>query len=250
MTTVAPSLVRIETAGRVGTITLDRPQVHNALNREMVAALSAACARLDDDPQIHVVTIRGEGKSFCSGLDRREPLAPDLQRLLLEGLGDREALYRMRKPTIAALSGAVMGAGLELALCADFLLGDDSCQFAFPEIGLGGMPGAGGTLRMALRTRLPQAMQACMTGRRLGAAEALAMGLLDAVHPAALLPTRVDELAQSIAAQPLAPLLLIKQSIRTLHQPLLAAAMPLQSLSSYACIVARGLPHAAAPGSG
>jgi len=236
------ALLEIERDERVATVFLARPNVHNALNRDLIAQLSAACAALDADPEVHVVVIAGRGRSFCSGLDRAEALTPDLQKLVLDGFGDREALYRVRKPTIAAVSGAVFGAGFELALCADFLLADASATFAFPEIGLNGMPGAGGTLRLALHIGPQAAMELCITGRRLGAEEARQLGLISEVIAPDALQAKAQTLARSLAAQPLAPTMLIKQSIRSLQQPALANAMPLQTLSSYACILGRAVP--------
>lgn len=236
------NLVSVRREGRIATLVLERPEVHNALNWAMVEQLSRACADLDADSGVHVVVITGRGRSFCSGMDRSEPAVADLHRLVLEGFGDREALYRLRKPTVGALAGAVLGAGFELALSADMLLADDTVSFAFPEIAMSGMPGAGGTLRLAARLGVDRAMELCMTGRKLGAEEALAHGLVMAVHrPEDLLPQAMA-LAARIADQALAPLMLIKQAVRSASQAALATSMPLETLSSYACILGRAIP--------
>ncbi|MGE0799610.1 MAG: enoyl-CoA hydratase/isomerase family protein [Lautropia sp.] len=226
----------------MATLVLDRPKMHNAMNRALVAQLSQACAELDADAGVHVVVITGAGKSFCSGMDRAEPPTADLQQLVIDGFGDREALYRLRKPTIAAVSGAAFGSGFELALCADILLADTTASFALPEITFNGMPGAGGTVRLAARAGLQHAMEICCSGRRVSSDEALALGIAMQVHePARLLP-EATALAARMAAQSLAPLMLIKQGLRSAQQAALASSLPLQTLASYTCILGRAVP--------
>lgn len=236
--------VTVERDGRVATLVLDRPTVHNAVNPALVAQVAEACAALDVDPAIHVVIVTGRGRSFSAGLDRAAPLKPDLQTLVLDGLGDREALYRLRKPTIGAISGATLGAGCELALCCDMLIADTTAFFSLPEVSFNGAPGAGGAVRLAARVGADRAMEICLTGRRVPSEEAKALGLVMEVCAPDQLQARARALADAIAAQPLAPLMLVKQGVRASLQPGLSAALPLQTLAAYACVLGRALPPA------
>ena len=140
--------VLVQAADGIATIRLNRPRVHNALSRAMVKQLADATYALDLDGTVSVVIVVGEGKSFCAGLDTKEALPVGFPELLRDGLGDREALFRLRKPTIAAVTGAAFGAGLELALMCDLILCDETARFSLPEVTRNGMPGAGGTQRL------------------------------------------------------------------------------------------------------
>ena len=104
--------VLMQAADRIATIRLNRPRVHNALSRAMVEQLADATHALDLDGTVSVVIVVGEGKSFCAGFDTKEALPIGFPELLLDGLGDREALFRLRKPTIAAVTGAAFGTAL------------------------------------------------------------------------------------------------------------------------------------------
>ena len=231
--------VTVEHRDRVAVVRLNRPQVRNAMNRAMVDELARVFARLDTDAAVGAVVLCGNGPSFCSGLDLSEARPGDLPGLLLDGLGDREAPYRLRKPLIGAVTGAAYGAGFELALMCDLLLCEPAAKFRLPEITIGGMPGAGGTQRLMGVLGYARALEACLSGRVIAAAEALERGLVLAIHDASALEAAALELAARFAAQSLPSVMLIKQAMRGSRDLALGQSLALERLSSYACMLDR-----------
>ncbi len=188
----------------VALLTLDRPEAHNALSFGLVAELGSLLAVLDDDPACRAIVITGAGeKAFAAGADIRE-LAACSPRELREA-NSFEALDRighMDTPVIAAVRGWALGGGCELAMACDMVVAGDNAQFGQPEIKLGVIPGAGGTQRLTRAIGKARAMELILTGRRIGAAEAEAWGLVSLVVPTAETLDRALELAGRIAAQP------------------------------------------------
>jgi 2-oxoglutaroyl-CoA hydrolase len=192
-------------AGRgVATIMLDVP---GKLNRVSLAArdqLAQVFGELGDDDSVRIVVLTGAGGVFSAGGD----IAGFLEALPeeLAHLADNIAApERCPKPVIAKLQGYAFGVGLELALACDFRIASDDVQLALPEVKLGMIPGSGGTQRLARLIGLGRAKDAIMRGRRIGAAEALALGLVTEVVPIAELDATVDRLADElIALSPLA----------------------------------------------
>ena len=206
-------------------ITLNRPDKHNALNLELLKQLSAAFDRAESDPGIQVVVLAGAGKAFCAGADVREMQAV---RTLADGerwVGER-ALYlervgRCPKPVIAAIHGYALGGGLELAMQADLRVCGQSAWLGQPEIRLGLMPGAGGTQRLTRLIGLGRALEWLMTGERMGAEEALRVGLVNRVVPDDQVVAVAHQLARALARQAPLGLLLIKRCAREgLEMPL------------------------------
>jgi methylglutaconyl-CoA hydratase len=196
------STVNVEREGRIAWLTLDRPEAANALSRGLVADLRAALAALRADPPVLVVTGAGE-KAFCAGADLKERRAMSLDETRafladLNALMDELAAYP--QPVIAALQGAAYGGGLELALACDLRLGAEGIEVGLPEVRLGIIPGAGGTQRLARACGLAVAKELILTGRRIDAARAQALGLLSAVVPAAGLRAEAQRWAADIAA--------------------------------------------------
>jgi enoyl-CoA hydratase/carnithine racemase len=209
------SLVEYEVDGAVARITLDRPPV-NALNHELIAAIGAAVERAAD-PGVRAVVITG-APHFAAGADitgfRESFDRGDEERQasgLLETVGRLEALP---KPTIAAIHGYALGGGLELSMGADFRYLAEDAKVGQPEINLGLIPGAGGTQRLARIVGMQRAKELCMTGRHVGADEALAIGLADKVAPAADLLALAMEDAGRLAAGPTVAYAAVKESIR------------------------------------
>jgi len=181
----------------------------------------------------------GQGLSFAAGLDTKEALPVGFPELLLDGLGDREALFRLRKPTIAAVTGAAFGAGLELALMCDLILCDETARFSLPEVTCNGMPGAGGTQRLARLIGRMRATELCLTGRAVLPGEAARLGLVLEIVAEGRVLEAAQRLAKQIAAAPTTNTMLIKQSCRSTDEIGLSAGLVLERTSSYACIANR-----------
>ena len=184
-------------------LTLDRPEVLNALSFALLRELDDALAAADADPACHAVVITGSGeRAFAAGVDIKELAAQSGASLLAAdpfGVVDRIAGLRM--PVIAAVRGFALGGGFELALACDLLVLGDDAQLGLPELGLGVIPGAGGTQRLTRAIGRGRAMEAILTGRRIRADEADRLGLATAVVPGAEVVDRALELAGRIAGQ-------------------------------------------------
>jgi methylglutaconyl-CoA hydratase len=204
------STVRVERDGRVAWVTLDRAEAANALSKALVADLDAtlqAFAHEDEPLPVLVVTGAGE-KAFCAGADLKERRAMSLDetRSFLRDLNAAvDALAAYPQPVIAALNGAAYGGGLELALACDIRIAAQGIELGLPEVRLGIIPGAGGTQRLARACGLAVAKELILTGRRIDAARAEALGLVSAVVPAAELRAEALRWATELAtAGPLA----------------------------------------------
>ncbi|MCG5054821.1 MAG: enoyl-CoA hydratase/isomerase family protein [Myxococcales bacterium] len=208
----SPSLERpvtVQVDGHVAFITFDRPQARNALSRALVHAGQAALRSLEDNDEVRCLVLTGAGdKAFCSGADLKERLQMSLPetRVFLDDLNAFcNALAAFRAPTIAALNGVAFGGGLELALACDLRLAADTAVMGLPEVKLGIIPGAGGTQRLARVCGVGLAKALVLTGRKIDAGEALRVGLVSAVVPAAGLRDEACAWAREIvAAGPLA----------------------------------------------
>jgi enoyl-CoA hydratase/carnithine racemase len=193
----AGSTVTTAWQGRVAIVTLARPEAANALSRALVSDLVLAFARLDKaDPSPSAVVLTGAGdRAFCAGADLKERLGFSLDetRAFLGELGDLfDLIAEFPRPVIGALGGVAFGGGLELALACDLRLGAEGISLGLPEVRLGIIPGAGGTQRLARVAGVGVAKELILTGRRIDAARAHALGILNAVVPAAqLLPAAV-----------------------------------------------------------
>lgn len=233
------STIVVERLGPVGRLTLNRPAVHNALNVQAVSEMASACNELDQDEAIRVIVVSGAGKSFCAGLDTKEARDTNLDHLFVWDGGDREALGRCRKPTIASVQGAAMGAGCELALMCDIILASEDARFSQPEIRRNSMPGVGGTQRLTRLIGRSRAMELCLTGRTFDASEAFRLGLVNEVMSVSMLAQRTSELATEIAAKRLLPILAIKESIRAADELSLSAGLLIERRLSLMAIATR-----------
>lgn len=198
-------------------LTLNRPAQHNALNKPLLIDLERALCEADADAQTRCVVITGAGeRAFSAGADIGEQKAftpDDAYTHMRWGQALFERLARLPKPTIAAINGFALGGGLELALACDFRTASDTAQLGFPEVTLASLPGWGGTQRLARLIGGSRAKLLAMTGRRVGAQGSLALGLVDAVHPAAELLAQTLALAVEIADREAQSLSAIKQVI-------------------------------------
>lgn len=197
--------ILVEKRDRVTLITLNRPKALNALNAQVLADLLDALAAFDADAGQGCAVITGSEKAFAAGADIKE-----MQEM---GFADMygsnhfagwEAFGRTRKPVIAAVAGYALGGGCELAMMCDFILAADTAKFGQPEIKLAVSPGMGGSQRLALAVGKAKAMEMCLTGRMIDAAEAERAGLVARIVPAADLVEDAVKTAQAIAG--MAPL--------------------------------------------
>ncbi|MBC9071432.1 enoyl-CoA hydratase [Thauera sp. CAU 1555] len=217
------SPILVDTRDRVGLITLNRPEVLNALNDTLMDALSAALDRFDIDADIGCVVITGSPRAFAAGADIAQIRQLDYVDAYCGNLITRnwERLKTFRKPVIAAVSGVALGGGCELALMCDVILAAESARFGLPEVKIGALPGAGGTQRLPRAVGKAKAMELCLSGRFMNAEEAERSGLVSRIVPDERLLEEALTLAQSIAAYSLPVLMMIKESInRAFEGPL------------------------------
>jgi enoyl-CoA hydratase len=214
--------LRIAIDKRVATVTIDRPDVLNALNTALLEELLATLSDLGRDAGVGVVVLTGEGeRSFIAGADIKEMAGKTpLEARAYSELGQEIAhsLETMRKPTIAAVNGFALGGGCEMALACDVRLASENAQFGQPEINLGIIPGWGASQRLARATNIGYAKELILTGRMVDAAEALERGLVQHVYPAAELMRAALEMAGKMAAKSPVALYYAKEATnRALH---------------------------------
>jgi enoyl-CoA hydratase len=193
--------ILVEVRGRVGLITLNRPQALNALSSALFADLNQALDRFEADDGIGCVVLTGSEKAFAAGADIKEMQPKGYPQVFMEDLfGSWERISRFRKPTIAAVAGFALGGGCELAMMCDIILAADTAKFGQPEIKLGVTPGMGGSQRLTHAIGKAKAMEMCLTGRMMGAEEAERSGLVARVVPAAELIAEAMKTAETIAS--------------------------------------------------
>ena len=198
------SLIKIVREAPIATVQLDRPEVLNALSEELMDELVAALETLDDDAEIRCIVLTGSEKAFAAGADIKESFVEATPAsMLAQDLTTRwERVRRIRKPIIAAVSGYCLGGGCELAMTCDIIVASETAQFGQPEVNLGIIPGAGGTQRLTRAVGKYRAMEIILTGRRVRADEAKAIGLAAQVYPAASWLEDAKTLARTIAEKP------------------------------------------------
>jgi len=200
---MAEQPVRYEAKDGVATLTLDRPDVLNAMNNAMRAQLLEIFTRLRTDDAVKVVVVTGAGdRAFCAGADIREFLEPPTPTHFREArkrLDFRAEMERCSQPIIAAIRGFALGGGLELALACDIRIAAEDAHLGLTEINLAIIPGGGGTQRLPRLVGRGKALEMILTGMRVPAAEALRIGLVERVVPVAELMSAAQALARQIA---------------------------------------------------
>jgi enoyl-CoA hydratase/carnithine racemase len=195
--------VIVERLGGAAWVTLNRPDARNALSLAVNRELAQLARALDGDDAVRAVVITGSGDAaFCAGADLKERKgvpAADAGPYIDAISGAIDAIARIRKPTIAAMNGSAYGGGLELALACDFRVCVETAEMGLTEVRLGIMPGAGGTQRLPRLIGVSAAKELILLGRRIGAARAMALGLVSAVTPAAGLRAAVDAMLAELA---------------------------------------------------
>jgi enoyl-CoA hydratase len=167
MPEITPTMILVETHGRVGLIRLNRPQALNALCDQLMGELGDQLLAFDADPAIGAIVLTGSEKAFAAGADIKEMRERTYPNVFLDDFiaARWETVLRVKKPVIAAVAGFALGGGCELAMMCDFIIAADTARFGQPEINLGVIPGAGGTQRMTRAIGKAKAMDLCLTGR-------------------------------------------------------------------------------------
>ncbi|MBD8878651.1 enoyl-CoA hydratase [Roseibium polysiphoniae] len=211
--------IRVETRGKVGLITLDRPSALNALNSALIDELNTALSGFETDERIGCTVITGSEKAFAAGADIKEMGSLDyMEAYLSDFITSWEQVSRTRKPVIAAVAGYALGGGCELAMMCDFIIAADTAKFGQPEITLGVMPGAGGTQRLTRFVGKSKAMDMCLTGRMMEAEEAERCGLVSRVVPADELLEEALKAAEKIADFSLPIAMMTKESVNRAYE--------------------------------
>jgi enoyl-CoA hydratase len=195
-------MIQYETHGAVGLIRLNRPEALNALCDQLMAELGAQLRAFDTDPAIGAIVLTGSDRAFAAGADIKEMQNRTYPGTLLDDFIARwETITTIKKPVIAAVAGFALGGGCELAMMADFIVCADNARFGQPEIMLGVIPGSGGTQRLTRLIGKSKAMDMCLTGRQMDAAEAERAGLVSRVFPLSELVPEAIKIATRVAAQ-------------------------------------------------
>jgi enoyl-CoA hydratase len=204
----------------VALVTIQRPDVLNALSFDLLDALADALATLDADPSCRAIVLTGSGeRAFAAGADIRELARQTPVTLLVENrFAVWERIAATRKPVVAAVRGFALGGGCELAMSCDLIVAGEDARFGQPEINLGVMPGAGGTQRLTRAIGRARAMDLILTGRTITAREAEAMGLVSRVVPADRVLDEALALGAAIAAQAPVAVLAAKEAVRLAEQ--------------------------------
>jgi len=206
--------ILLETRGRVGLITLNRPQALNALNAQLVSEVNLALDALEADANIGCIVLTGSKKAFAAGADIKEMAELTYPQIYMDDLfSDSDRVANRRKPIIAAVNGFALGGGCELALMCDFILAGDNAKFGQPEINLGVLPGMGGTQRLTRAVGKAKAMEMCLSGRLIDAVEAERCGIVARIVPSDELLDEALRVAAVIANKSLPIAMMIKESV-------------------------------------
>ena len=219
--------VLVETIGRVGVITLNRPKQMNALNDSLMDALGAALLAFDADEGIGAIVITGSAKAFAAGADIAAMADWSYMDVYRSNFITRnwETIRRVRKPVIAAVAGFAMGGGCELALACDMIVADEKARFGQPEVTLGIIPGGGGTQRLARAIGKQRTMEYVLTGRLFEAKTAYYWGLVNLLVGKGLWLTEAIELARTVATRAPLATRYAKQAILAAEQTSLAEGL-------------------------
>ncbi len=209
----------VETRGKVGLITLNRPKALNALNDALITELAQAIDALEADDGVGCIVLTGSEKAFAAGADIKEMK----DKTFIDAFSSNfiESWQRVgtaRKPVIAAVAGYALGGGCELAMMCDFILAADNARFGQPEITIGTIPGSGGTQRLTRYVGKSKAMEMCLTGRMMDAQEAERAGLVSRVIPAAELVDEAVKVGERIASMSGPVVMMCKEAVKRAYE--------------------------------
>ena len=208
------STIIVERSGAVTLVTLNRPEALNALNSAVLRELIETFADYDRDESQHCLVLTGSQKAFAAGADIKEMQTQGFADMYASDFfAGWEKVTATRKPWIAAVAGYALGGGCEVAMMADFIIAADNAKFGQPEIRLGVTPGMGGSQRLTWAVGKAKAMEMCLTGRMMDAAEAERSGLVAKVVPAEQLVDEAMKTAEAIAAMPPLAAIAVKEMV-------------------------------------
>ncbi len=212
--------ILVETRGRVGLITLNRPKALNALCVGLIKDLGAALDAFEADDEVGCIVLTGSEKAFAAGADIKEMADKSymdayLQDFITVGW---QRITTCRKPIIAAVAGYALGGGCEIAMMCDFILAAENAKFGQPEITIGTIPGSGGTQRLTRFVGKSKAMEMCLTGRQMDAAEAERAGLVSRIVPVADLVDEAVKTAERIAGMSRPAVFMTKEAINAAYE--------------------------------
>jgi enoyl-CoA hydratase len=216
--------ILVERRGAVGIITLNRPTALNALNAALIAELASALDDFEADPGIGAIVLTGNERAFAAGADVKEMLPKGFPETYCEDFITKgwERVGQCRRPVIAAVAGFALGGGCEIAMMCDIVIAADTAQFGQPEITLGTIPGAGGTQRLTRFAGKAKAMDLCLTGRMMDAAEAERAGLVSRIVPAAELLSEAIKVGERIASMSQPIVMMIKEAVNRAYETTLS----------------------------
>ncbi|MBK7768180.1 MAG: enoyl-CoA hydratase [Sulfuritalea sp.] len=219
--------IQVETRGPVALITLNRPKAFNALSDDLMNELTQALDAVEADESIRAIVLTGGEKVFAAGADIKGMKDYSYMDAYKSNFITRnwERASRCRKPVIAAVAGYALGGGCELAMMCDFILAADTAKFGQPEIKLGILPGAGGTQRLTRLVGKSKAMELCLTGRLMDAAEAERAGLVSRIVPVASLLEEALKAAETIAGFSQPAVMMTKECINRAYESSLAEGL-------------------------
>ncbi|WP_439813643.1 enoyl-CoA hydratase [Zavarzinia sp. CC-PAN008] len=217
-------MIKVETKGAVGLITLNRPEALNALCKQLMDEMTSALDAFEKDDAIGAVVITGSTKAFAAGADIKEMQPKSYIDVYKEDFitANWERAARFRKVVIAAVNGYALGGGCELAMMCDFILAGENAKFGQPEINLGVMPGAGGTQRLTRFIGKSKAMDMCLTGRMMDAAEAERSGLVTRIFKTEELVDEAVKIADKIANLSRPATMMTKESVNRAYETTLS----------------------------
>ena len=222
--------ILVERKGAVGIVTLNRPKMLNALSFGVFSEIKVAIDDLESDDSVGCIIVTGSEKAFAAGADIKEMQPKGFIDMFSKDFaaigGDR--ITRCRKPTIAAVSGYALGGGCELAMMCDFIIAADTAKFGQPEITLGTIPGIGGTQRLTRAIGKSKAMDLCLTGRMMDAAEAERSGLVSRIVPADKLMEEVMAAAEKIASMSRPAVAMAKEAVNRAFETTLNEGMSVE----------------------
>jgi len=216
--------ILVEKRGAVGIVTLHRPQALNALCAALIQDLGSALDDMEADEAIRCIILTGSEKAFAAGADIKEMGAKTYMDAYLSDFITKgwQRVTTCRKPIIAAVAGYALGGGCEMAMMCDFIIAADTAKFGQPEITIGTIPGSGGTQRLTRFVGKSKAMDMCLTGRMMDAAEAERSGLVTRVVPAAELLADAVKTAEKIASMSMPVVMMAKESVNRAYESSLA----------------------------
>jgi enoyl-CoA hydratase len=229
--------ILVETRGKVGLITLNRPQALNALSPDLMRELGEVLTGFGSDDNIGAIVITGGEKAFAAGADIKAMKDWSYMDVYKSDYitAEWETINRIRKPVIAAVAGYALGGGCELAMMCDFILAADTAKFGQPEINLGVLPGAGGTQRLPRFVGKAKAMEMVLTGRTMDAAEAERCGLVSRVLPADRLIEEAIKTAEKICALSLPVVMLAKEAVNRAFETTLSEGVRFERRLFHSC---------------